>query len=624
MTDWITPLRAALLAAALAALAYLGALANGFAYDDLVLIAGDPGIRQLEGLGSRLLEPSWPDAFGASVGGWRPVTTATWALVWAAAGESTLAFHALGVALHALATALGVLVLVEIVPVTLAALVGLIFAVHPVHVEAVANVVGSAEPLAAVFAMTAVLLHLRGGTSYALGRVLLVTTAYSLATLAKEGAAVLPLLIFLLDAARRDIRLASAGAYVRDRFTLFASMATALTLVLLARASILGGVSAASHPPGAEILREAPRVWTVFSTWPHYLRLLFFPAELAADYGPGVIPIAFGWNTSAALGVVVGLLFFGGAWWSWRRGSELSSANNSERIPGLNERIPGLGMLWIAGAMLPVSNVLFLGPVLVAERTFYLASWGACLTVGWLLFSLAEVRGRTAIALAVLVIVGGTVRTVTRVPDWKDTDTIMDALIETRPQSGIGWLALGQRLSNQGRQPEALTAYSYAVTLMNSEYNASTQIATHLMALGRVDSARFFLERAWREHPEWYSAPGLLAAVELNAGRPEQAAPAARAATVLEPGDPSMHHLLAQALSGTGDWSGAAQARRAAIDTGFADRGSTWLQLAGDLLNGADSIGSSLALDSASVRRLNADEVETLAELRSALDARDR
>jgi tetratricopeptide (TPR) repeat protein len=447
--------------------------------------------------------------------------------------------------------------------------------------------------------------------------VLLVTLAYSMATLAKESAAVLPLLIFLLDAARRDTRLASAGSYVRDRFTLFASMGAALTLVLLARTAIVGGVAAASLPPGGEILREAPRVWTVFSTWPHYLRLLFFPVELAADYSPGVIPIAFGWNTSAALGAVVGLLFFGGAWWSWRRGSELSPAKN-------NERIPGLGLLWIAGAMLPVSNVLFLGPVLVAERTFYLASWGACLALGWLLVSLAEVRGRVAIALAALLILGGTARTMTRVPDWKDADTIMNALIETRPQSGVGWLALGRRLANQGRQAEALTAYSHAVTLMNSEYNPSTQIATHLMTLGRVDSARFFLERAWREHPEWYSAPGLLAAVELNAGRPGQAAAAARAATVLEPNDPSMQHLLAQALGGSGDWSGAARARRASIDTGFADRVSSWLQLAGDLLNAADSSGASLALDSASVRTLNADQVETLAELRSALDARDR
>ena len=60
MNDRITPSRVAALSAALAALVHLGALANGFAYDDLVLILGDPGIRQLEGLGARLMLPSWP------------------------------------------------------------------------------------------------------------------------------------------------------------------------------------------------------------------------------------------------------------------------------------------------------------------------------------------------------------------------------------------------------------------------------------------------------------------------------------------------------------------------------------------------------------------------------------
>ncbi len=41
MTDWITPYRAAAVCAALAVLVHLGALANGFAYDDMTLIVGE-------------------------------------------------------------------------------------------------------------------------------------------------------------------------------------------------------------------------------------------------------------------------------------------------------------------------------------------------------------------------------------------------------------------------------------------------------------------------------------------------------------------------------------------------------------------------------------------------------
>jgi len=223
------------------------------------------------------------------------------------------------------------------------------------------------------------------------------------------------------------------------------------------------------------------------------------------------------------------------------------------------------------------------------------------------------------VVLALVVVLAGAARTVTRVPDWRDTDTIMSALIETHPESGTGWLALGRRLTSQGRPEEALRAFAYSLAFLNSEYRPSTQVAAHLLSLGRVDSARFFLLRAWREHPEFYTAPGLLAAAELNAGRPERAAAAARAATILEPADPSMHLLLAQALSGLGDWPEAAAARRAAIDNGFRARGGTWLQLAQDHMNGGDLVAAGEALDSASLRPLSESERSTLADLRSSL-----
>src|SRR6185503_20425583 len=73
---------------------------------------------------------------------------------------------------------------------------GLVFAVHPIHVEAVANVAGRAELLAAGFALGAWLAHRRGQR-------VLAPLLYLLAVLSKEGAVLAPALFLLDDLHRR-------------------------------------------------------------------------------------------------------------------------------------------------------------------------------------------------------------------------------------------------------------------------------------------------------------------------------------------------------------------------------------------------------------------------------------
>lgn len=608
----MTPRRAATAAALLAVLVHLGALANGFAYDDNVLILEDEGLRQFSGLLTRLMEPSWPAAFAEEIGAWRPVTTGTWALTWIASGGSPVAFHALGIALHALVTGLGVLFIAEFLPLSVAAAAGLLFAVHPVHVEAVANVAGTAEPLSAVFGLLALLIHVRGGRAYGPGRIAAVTAAFAMALLAKEGAVIVPILFVLIDGARWDVRVANIGSYVRDRWALYATLTVALAVVLLGRLEVVGEIAAASHPAGGEILRTAPRNWTVFSTWPHLLRLLVFPLDLSVDYGTAVVPIVFGWSANAILGATIGLAAFGGALALWRRGGALSPDAASERVPAL-------AVLWAAAAILPVANVLYLAPVLVAERTLYLASWGAVMFGGWLVVAVAERRRAAGYGLLVVLLLAGAVRTVTRVPTWDSSESVMSALIDSHPESGSAWMYLGGQLASRGQPEQALTAFSYGVGLLNSEYRPSTEVASHLMSMGRPASAAFFLRRAWSEHPEWYTAPGLLAAAELSLGRPDRAVLAARAATRLDPDNASMHHLLAQSLAGLGEWEQAIVARRASIEAGFRDRPGSWLLLGQELLNTGDTLAAAAAVDSAGVRTMNENERSVMANLREAI-----
>jgi Flp pilus assembly protein TadD len=602
--------RAALLVASLGAIVHVGALWNGFAYDDVVLIAGDPGIRTLEGLLHRLAEPSWPGSFGDQVGGWRPLTTALWAFTWIATGGSTVGFHLLGILLHACACALVVLLLAELMSLPAALLGGLVFSVHPVHVEAIANIAGTAEPLATAFALAAAIVHLRARSRYGVGRALVVTSCYALAVLAKEGAAVLPLLLMLLDAARGEWEYETLLPWFRQKGVVFGLIFATLGVLLVARVGVVGGVTTATMPPGGSVLEEIPRIWTLAAVWPEYFRLLLFPLDLSADYGPDVIPIAFAWTAEGVLGVTLVLTTLILTGLVWRQGGPVGT-----------RRLLALGVLWIASALLPVANVLFFGPVLVAERTLYLPSVGLAIACGWLLGEFHRLRPRHAKVLVTVLVVAGAARTATRVPDWDSTDSVMIALIEDHPESGRGWLALGQRLLAQGRESEARRAFSYAVGILNSEYKESTEIASHLMAMGRPNSARLFLERAWREHPEWPTAPGLLASVELNAGRFSEAEQAARAATLAQPSNGSLHHLLAQALSRLGRHEDAVVSRVRALESGLEQQFRPWVLLAGDHASAGDTLAALAALDSAEARARSPAELDVTRQARLALAA---
>ena len=599
MIHFASPLRdrraATVVVGVVAGLVFANSLANGFAYDDVVVVANNPGIQSLATLPAAVFKaPYWPGTAGGESGLWRPVTTALLGLEYVVGGGSPLMFHTMNVVAHIAASVLVLLLCVELMSLPAALAAGLIFAVHPVHVEAIANVVGLSEPVSTVFVLAACLVHLRGGNRSGWRQALAIGGLYALGFGAKESAVTLPGLIFLLDAVRRRLTLRDVPAYLGDRWRAYLVMLGVAGVVLWGRVLVLGSVASPLPPAGADVLTEIPRIWTLAEVWTHYVRLWIFPFDLSVDYAPDVIPISFGWHATNVVGVMLALGILAITLYAWRRDTTEHGVDTS--------RLAGFGVVWFLVAISPISNVFFISGVLLAERTLYLPSVGLAAAMGWLIVRFARERPRGAWVLLTAVVLLGSARTWTRTPTWKDSESVMMTVLEEHPESGVGWLALGRRLVAQGRHSDALVAFRYAIGPFNSGYKESTEIASYLMAMNRSESARFFLMRAWREYPERYLAPGLLAAANLNTGRPHEAATAARAAAAIRPDNPSVHHLLAQSLSRLGAWEEAVVARRAAIRTGYSDRSGTWLLLAADHLSLGDTLAAMAARDSAEVR----------------------
>ena len=598
----------ALLCALLAVLVHANTLGNRFAYDDVHILTENEEIQDARNLPALMLEPYWPGDWGEELGLWRPGTTLALGLQWALWQDRGMPYHLVNVLAHALATALVVLLLARLAPVPAALFGGLVFAVHPVHVEAVANIVGLAEIQAAVFFLAACLLHLRaagaltGSASYGIRRTLGVAALYMGAFLTKESAVTLPGVIFLLDAARERIGLAELGAYLRRRWTLYAVLAGAAAAVLAARFAVLGSLARPLGPLGGDLLQQGvPRIWTVAGIWTHYVRLMVFPLDLSADYSPEVLPIALSWNPLGAAGLLLALTFLALAWASWRD-RDLAAGSTSARLVGF-------GVIWFVITVSPISNVFFLAGVLLAERTLYLPSVGAVAVAGWLLACLLRERPRAAWALTgVVVLLMGT-RTWTRNPTWQHTGTVFETMIADYPQSGRSQWVLGDLFYMQGRVPESLRAYRAAIGILGGHHQLVTEIGKKLIGADKHRAARFVLHYAWREEPEWGVAPGYLAISHFQEEEWAEAERFARVSLAADPDQGVVSHVLAGVLAERGEFAEAVTWRENAIRNGEGHSWQQWLALARLRLTVGDSAGAMMARDSARARAASEDQL---------------
>ena len=582
----------------LAAAVHVNTLLNDFAYDDRPIIVDNEDLHTLGTLPGTLVEPYWPNEYGRELGLWRPVTTGLFGLQWVVWGERPMPFHLLNVLLHVAVTMLGVVVLAELVPLGTAFVAGMIFAVHPVHVEAVANVVGLAELFSTLVFLLACFVFLRARDTLGVRGTLVILFLFALAFLTKESAVTLPGALFLLDVARRDHRAPRALSYLRTRAALYGGMVLVAGLVLYARFLVLGSVASPFGPLGAALLEHrVPRIWTVASTWPHYFRLLFFPADLSVDYSPAVIPLSYGWDATNLLGA--GLVF-----------STLAVALVLARQPTLSPdrstaRTLTFGILWFVITISPVSNVVFLSGVLLAERTFYLPSLGFAVAVAWIAGALYRDRPRIAVAGVVVAVILMSGRTFTRNAAWRDNLTVFNTLLTEHPESGRAQWLLGDAQLMVGDTVAGMRAYSAAISILNGAYPLMVEVGRRLVNSGDIRTATVLLEQAWRDRPTRGKAPKLLAQIYLDQGRFEEAERAARVAVEFSAGEDGVsNHLLAEALAALERWPEYVEARIKTIEAGEGDHWMQWYWLAVGYAAAGDTAQALIALDTARTREV--------------------
>ena len=503
---WTLPLAGA----ALAILIYLPALGNGFAYDDAIVIQGHPLV--VAHAWGPILTSSYHVGRGIKVetGAYRPLTIASYALDHLLSGGRPFLFHLTSVLAHALATGLVTLLALRLGLSDWGAAAGaLLFAVHPVHVEAVAALAGRADLLAAVLVLAAVLAS----------RPAIAGAMLALALFAKESAlpaaALLPLVPW-------------ATGRKRDARGMAIAAACAVALYLVVRMAVLGRLTV---PPGGVTFYENPvvgqslgvREMTALGILARAAGLLVAPVKLTPDYGFAVVTPATSLGQPlvlAGLGVLVGVA---AAIWALRR---------SPRALWL--------IAWCAATYAIVSNAVIVIGTALAERQLYLPSVGACLLAA-LAFEVGVRRLGPRVPVAVVGIIAtvALVRTTTWTRAWSSDATLFEAALRSAPRSIRVLGNLGVTRSEQGR----------------------------------LEESRALLERAVAIAPNFVPNLVNLAGVELDLGAPDRAIRIARQAVEADPRSAPAAAQLGLALAAAGDLDGAERSLEDALrlDPDFAD-----------------------------------------------------
>jgi hypothetical protein len=357
-------------------------------------------------------------------GHYQPLTWLSFAADEAVWGMRPAGYHLTSLLLHAACAVVVYLIVLRLLGPTavLAALTGaLLFALHPLRVEAVAWATERRGPLSSLMALLAVLAYLRGARWWSLA-------FFGLGLLAKEFVMTLPLVLVILDFYPLRRR-----AW-REKIPFFALAAVGAAVAIAS--SVQSGVARSLADYG---LLE--RIAQCFHGLAFYLHKTLVPVGLSPIYSipPDVDPFATGYVVSAL--IVIAL---------------------TAGLIAARKRFPAGLAAWAIFVVLlsPVLGLAQTGNQLAADRYTYLP--GVVLAI-LIAAGLARLdRGPLIVAVVPWL---GLVSVLSwhQAAVWRDDETLWTHAVDVKPQCHISNHNLGTVMARQERWLEAAAAYRRAL-----------------------------------------------------------------------------------------------------------------------------------------------------------------
>ncbi len=417
--------------AALAFLIYANTLGHNYVLDDaLALSLHEHVSKGFAGIGAIFTAPYRSGCFGGCL--YRPLPLTTFAVEWAVAPNNPTISHFINVLWYTLTAPLLYITLRRLLPAWSAWLpfaAALLFVVHPVHTEVVANIKSRDEILCLFFTIAAIYFFARqlaeGGSRF----LVFAGLAYLLGLLSKESAVtatpLFPLIAFFFFGQ-------SAGEAVKKSLWLLVP----LTIFFALRGAALSGLEAPAvsmmDNPIVAAHGWGERLGTGFMVLARYLGLLFFPLTLISDYSYNVLPV----NDFGNMLAIIGLVLYGGL-----------AGYGLWQLPKRNP-LAFCALAYLSGIALYSQIPVMIG-TLMGERLLYFPSLWACLAITIVLAKLLKTdlsgtdsgkisfrAGQTTfVAIIALITVLLAVKTISRNTDWKNNFALFEADVAKAPNS---------------------------------------------------------------------------------------------------------------------------------------------------------------------------------------------
>jgi len=502
---------------------YFNSILCGFVFDDVSAIKDNKDILPSTPIKNIFIDDFWgiPMNKEQSHKSYRPLCVLSFRINYLLDGFNPFSYHLVNVILHLLVTLLYYLTCNNYVNAKISFVASLVFAVHPIHTEAVTGVVGRAELMSAIFFLLALLFYDKSckfekTTNKFLG---LTGIMASLAMLSKElgvtviGLCIIHELCIIHNMHKIAIKVLfnpkEAGfnpdqkkkAVHAPTFRILALLMT-LGCLLLFRIQMMQGASLpvfTKFDNPASLAETLPRYLT-YSYLPCLnLWLLLCPSELCCDWTMGTIPLINSLLDPRNIVIIcVSMILF----------------NLVQVIFNSCDRFSKQVLFccaWMIIPFVPASNMFFPVGFVIAERILYIPSMGFCLLVSlgfYKLFNqckITNVRKLLVISYTIMLF-AHTAKTINRNFDWVDEQSIFLSGLKVNVKNAKLYNNVGHALESQKKYAEALVLFKEAANVQPDDIGAHINIGRTLNSLQKFNEAEIAYRSAKRLLPR--ASPG--------------------------------------------------------------------------------------------------------------------
>jgi len=513
---------------------YIPALRNGFVdWDDVIYVISNPHIRSLD-----LVFLKWA-FFDFYASNWHPLTWISHAIDYAFWGLNPMGHHLTSIALHAINSLMAVLLVVRIMeapvkktesfPLSLqyerailitGAVTGLLFGLHPVHVESAAWVAERKDLLCALFFMLSIITYIKhacrehreeGSHIFIFSLPYLSSLGFfMLALMSKPMAVSLPVVLIILEwyPLNKIVSLRTLISSFVEKLPFMALSLASAVLTILAQKTVNAILT-------IENLPLSTRLFVAARSLVMYLWKMAVPLDLVPLYPyPKNVPLLSTEYLLSILTVVgVTVLFVA--------------------VSGRQKLLLSVWGYYVI-TLIPVLGVVQVGSQAMADRYTYLPSLSPFFLIGlaaaWTFNKVnaskqpghAVAYAYIAAALCVFVPLG--YLTSRQIGVWKNGYSLWSYVVEKEPDSiSIAYTNLGKVLSDMGRYEEAVKSFDKAIDLNPEDSLAYNNRGTVFEKMGRLDKAFEDYKKAASLSPNDFKAYYNLGVIFGRTGKIEKA-----------------------------------------------------------------------------------------------------